>query len=89
MGHGARGKKEEIFSPFPLPPPQCPMPIAQCPLLISDFSRQKKCAKLNLGRTIFGSAQYFLEDILIAGSGSMPTFFIEILHDSSLNPTNY
>jgi hypothetical protein len=70
-----------------MPNAQCPLPNA--PLLISHFSPQKKCAKLNLGRTIFGSAQYFLEDILIAGSGSMPTFFIELLHDSSLNPTNY
>ncbi|MBD2604556.1 hypothetical protein H6G81_08425 [Scytonema hofmannii FACHB-248] len=76
-------------APCPMPHAPCPMPIAQCPLLISHLSPQKKCAKLNLGRSIFGSAQYFLEDILIAGSGSMPTFFIEILHDSSLSPTNY
>ncbi|WP_221643111.1 hypothetical protein, partial [Nostoc sp. 2RC] len=50
---------------------------------------QNKCAKLELGRTSIGSSQDFLEDIPIAGSGSMPTFFIEFSHGSSLSTKNY
>ncbi|MFN6514300.1 MAG: hypothetical protein RMY29_007345 [Nostoc sp. CreGUA01] len=63
------------LSPHPLSMPNapCPMPHAQCPM--PHASLQKKCAKLELGRATIGSSQDFLEDIPIAGSGSIAHFF--------------
>jgi hypothetical protein len=60
-----------------------------CLLLISPYCHQRNALNSIKSRTIFGSAQDFLEDIPIAGSGSKPTFFIEFSHDSSLSATNY
>lgn len=44
----------------------------------TSFSTLKKCATLKRGRVGIDSSKYFLEDILIAGSGFKPTFFVGI-----------
>ncbi|EKF05219.1 hypothetical protein FDUTEX481_01389 [Tolypothrix sp. PCC 7601] len=46
---------EIINANYPLPITHYPCPMPYPHIIISSYSLQKKCAKLRLGRTIFGS----------------------------------